>query len=111
MGVLTYGDQSFEMEDRLLAHLKIAITAKLRVGESFLPNWQVPNEKGSGRMSLWMSPSIPLQYRFGGSKPPELNRGWLDALSRSSQGLRGMVAMTEEEATNYLGQAGPATAP
>jgi len=106
-----YGEQSLEIEDRLLAHLKIAITSKLRVGESFLLNVQIPAAKGSGRMSLWMSPSIPIHYRFGGSKPPELNRRWLEALSRSSQGIRGMVAMTEDEAATYLGQAGPATAP
>lgn len=111
MGTLMYGGSNFEVEDRLLAHLKIAITAKLRSREAFLLNWQVPAELGGGRISLWLSPSTDLQYRFGGSKPPELNRRWIDALSRSSQGLRGMIAMTEAEAMDYLEQAGPATAP
>lgn len=111
MGTLVYGGSSFEMEDRLLAHLKLAVAAKLRVGEGFLLNWPIPAEKGAGRVSLWLSPSTDVQFRFGGSKSPALNRRWLDALSRSSQGLRGMVAMTEEEAMDYLEQAGPATAP
>lgn len=111
MGTLTYGASSFEMDDRLLAHLKIAIAAKLRLGEGFLLNWQLSPDKGAGRISLWLSPSAHLQFRFGGSKMPELNRRWLEALSRSSQGVRGMMAMTEEEAMSYLDQAGPATAP
>jgi len=111
MGTFIYAGSGFEMEDRLLAHLKIAITAKLRVGETFLLNWQVPAHKGSGRLSVWLSPLSSVEYRFGGSRPPELNRAWLDALSRSAHGLRGMVAMTEEEAMSYMEQAGPATAP
>lgn len=111
MGTLMYGGSTFELDDRLLAHLKIAVTAKLRLGEGFLLNWQVPADKGSGRMSLWLSPATHIQFRFGGSKSPDLNRRWLDALSRSSHGIRGMVAMTEDEAMRYLEQAGPATAP
>lgn len=111
MGTLTYAGSTYDIEDRLLAHLKIAITAKLRVGEAFLLNWQVPSAKGSGRVSIWISPATALQYRFGGSKSPELNRAWLDALSRSSFGIRGMVAMAEDEAMAYLDKAGPTAAP
>ena len=90
----------------MLAHLKIAIVAKLRMQESFLVNWTVPAERGSGRVSLWISPAIPLQFRFTGSKPPELNRAWLDAMARSSHGARGMVVMGEHEAVEYLKAAG-----
>ncbi|HEY0246979.1 MAG TPA: hypothetical protein VGC45_01855 [Gryllotalpicola sp.] len=107
MGYLIYGPGTeYEFDDRVLAHLKIAIVAKLRLQESFLINWTVPSESGSGRMSLWMSPAVPLQFRFSGSKPPELNRIWLDALSRSSHGIRGMVVMGETEAADYLKAAG-----
>jgi len=107
VGYLIYGTGAeYEIEDRVLAHLKIAIVGKLRLQEPFLLNWTIPGDQGSGRMSLWISPSIPLQFRFSGSKPPELNRVWLDALSRSSHGVRGMVIMAEHEAAAYLKAAG-----
>lgn len=111
MGYLIYGATTeYEIDDRVLAHLKIAIIAKLRLQESFLVNWTVPPEYGSGRLSIWVAPGIPLQFRFSGSKAPELNRVWLDALARSSHGLRGMVVMKEDEAQEYLEAAGSATA-
>lgn len=111
MGYLIYGSGTdYEFDDRVLAHLKIAIVAKLRLQESFLINWSVPSDAGSGRISLWISPAVPLQFRFAGSKPPELNRVWLDALARSSHGIRGMVVMGEDEAIEYLKAAGAPSA-
>ena len=111
MGHLVYGHGAeYEVEDRALAHLKIALVAKLRLQESFLVNWSIPAAQGSGRVSLWIAPSIPLEFRFSGSKPPELNRVWLDALSRSSHGVRGMVLMNEDEAAGYLKAAGSPSA-
>lgn len=111
MGYLIYGaGAEYEFEDRVLAHLKIAIVAKLRLQESFLLNWSIPAEAGSGRASLWLSPNVPLQFRFSGSKPPELNRAWLDAMARSSHGIRGMVVMGEHEAEEYLKAAGAPSA-
>ena len=107
MGYLIYGSTTeYEIEDRTLAHLKIAVVAKLRLQESFLLNWTVPPENGSGRVSIWLSPAIPVQFRFSGSKPPELNKTWLDALARSAHGIRGMVVMSETEAPAYLEAAG-----
>ncbi|GAA4157670.1 hypothetical protein GCM10022286_09490 [Gryllotalpicola daejeonensis] len=107
MGYLVYGSGAeHEVEDRALAHLKIAIVAKLRLQESFLVNFSIPAERGSGRISLWISPAIPLAFRFSGSRPPELNRVWIDAMSRSAHGVRGMVLMGENEAADYLKAAG-----
>ncbi|WP_022899203.1 hypothetical protein [Humibacter albus] len=106
MGYLIYGSGAeYEIEDRTLAHLKIAIVAKLRLQESFLVNWTVSSEQGSGRVSIWLSPAISLQFRFAGSRPPELNRVWLEALAISSHGTRGMVVMPEDEAEAYLASA------
>ena len=111
MGYLIYGNGAeYELDDRVLAHLKVAIAAKLRIQESFLINWSIPASEGSGRVSLWISPSIPLQFRFSGGKAPELNRIWIDALARSSQGVRGMMVMAESEAERYAKLAGPSAA-
>ncbi len=112
MGSLVYGaNTEYAFEDRLLAHLKIAIIGKLRVNDSFLLNWSIPASEGSGRVSLWMSPGIPLQFHFKGSRAPELNRIWLEAMERSSHSLRGMIVMGEQEAEDYIKAAGRATAP
>lgn len=99
MGYLVYGAATqYPFDDRTLAHLKIAVTSKLRLQESFLLSWSVPVEQGSGRISLWLSPAIPIQFLYSASAPPALNRRWLEALAQSSHGMRGMVVMSEEEA-------------
>lgn len=111
MGTLTYAGVDYAMDERVLAHLKIAITAKLRLGEGFLLNWQIPSTQGSGRVSLWISPQIPIVYRFSGSRVPELNKNWIDALTRSSHGIRGMLVMDEAQAVEYVAKAGSPAAP
>jgi hypothetical protein len=103
MGHLIYGaGAEYEIEDRMLAHVKIAILSKLRLQESFLLNWAIDAAHGSGRVSLWLSPAIPIQFRFSESTPPSLNREWLAAMARSSHSTRGMIMMPENEAAAYL---------
>ena len=52
MGYLIYGaGAEYEIDDRMLSHLKIAVAAKLRLQESFLLNWTVSPSDGSGRVS------------------------------------------------------------
>lgn len=102
MGFLIYGGtQEYEFDDRTLAHLKIAITMKLRRQESFLMSWVNPPEKGSGRLSIWLTPSIPLAFRFSGSRVPQLNKIWLSALGELSHTPRGLIVMAEDEAAKY----------
>lgn len=108
MGYLIYANTAeYEIEDRTLSHVKVAVVAKLRRQESFLLSWGPTSSDGSGRISLWLSPSIPLQFRFSGSRAPELNPAWLQALAHSANGTRGMIVMTEKEAELYLSQATP----
>ena len=102
MGYLIYGGtQEYEFEDRTLAHLKVAITMKLRSQESFLMSWTNTPQAGSGRVSIWLSPSIPLTFRFSGSRPPQLNREWLAVLSDLSHTPRGLVVVPEDSAHRY----------
>ncbi|MBW8871161.1 MAG: hypothetical protein JF618_02965, partial [Leifsonia sp.] len=82
MGKLIYGSggTSYDMDDRTLSHLKVAIVGKLRRHESFLVNWSVARERGGGRISLWVSREIPLAFVFSGSRPPSLNPAWIECL-------------------------------
>ena len=100
MGILIYGGAQHHFDDRLLAHLKVVITAKSRRGESFLLSW-ISESGSNGTMSLWISPSIPLVYRFDDPEPIQLNRAWLEALADSALSSRGLIAMPEEQAKDH----------
>ena len=103
MGTLIYGAaQSYRFDDRVLSHLKIAITSKLRMQEGFLVSWEIPLEDGSGRVSLWFAPGIPVQYIFEETVPPPLNREWIEAMMVSASSSRGLIVMDESEAEGYL---------
>ncbi len=103
MGTLIYGaSERYEFDDRLLAHIKMAMIVKLRRRESFLMNWSLPQEHGSGRMSLWMSPFIQLQFRFSGGRAPVLNRAWVEALTMTAHRTGGMEIMAEADAAQFI---------
>jgi hypothetical protein len=103
MGILIYGgSQQYRFDDRVLSHLKIAISTKLRMHDGFLVSWEIPADEGSGRVSLWVSPAIPIQYVFENTKPPQLSREWLDAMMLSATSARGMIVMPEDQVAKYL---------
>ena len=97
MGFIYYnGVNEYEFEDRTLAHLKAAIGTKLRRQECFFLNWANPAEAGSGRITLWIAPSIPLIFRFAGNTPPTLNAQWVNVLVETANTPRGMTVIKED---------------
>lgn len=93
MGQFIYGNPSVtvDFDDRVLAHLKVVILSKVRRGESFTFSWEYKAAAGSGHSSIWIHPTIPLQFNFLGSREPTLNRKWVEqlvALSNTPAGLR-----------------------
>lgn len=96
MGKLLYGPQqrALEIDDRDLAHLKIVMLSKLRRGETFAFSWENPIAAGSGRGTLWMSPSIPLEFTFFGNRRPILNRAWIQQMAAAAE--RGDLQMLPE---------------
>lgn len=106
MGLLTYDGIEVEFDDRLLAHLHVVIVQKLRRGESFCFTWRDELTSGGGRSSLWLHPSIPLHFKFYGSRSPVLNRAWIATLSLSSNSSQGLVVSPEPESDDpaMLGQ-------
>jgi hypothetical protein len=97
MGKLIYGTNGaeYEFDDRLLAHLRIVIVTKFRRRESFTLTWELGADRGGGRVSLWLDPSIPLQFLFFGSREPALNRAWVDALASISASSVGLIPLPE----------------
>ncbi len=71
MGTIEYNSSRppIEVDDETLAYLKIVIGTKLRRHESFMMTW-LPDKNSSGRLTIWMHPSIPLVFAFDESTMP-----------------------------------------
>lgn len=110
MGLLTYDGIEVEFDDRLLAHLHVVIVQKLRRGESFCFTWRDDLAVGGGRSSLWLHPSIPLHFKFYGSRSPVLNRAWLATLTLSSNSSQGLIVTPESESEETQPAGQPAMA-
>lgn len=92
MGTLFYGaDRTpIRIDDRILAHLRAVITAKMRRGEGFLISWSDSLSIGDGRSSVWIHPACDLHYKFDGARSPKLDPELLDQLNVESIQARGI---------------------
>lgn len=104
MGTLTYDGLVVQIDDRVLSHVQIVVVQKLRRGESFLMSWRDSDSVGDGRSSIWLNDSIPLYFKFLGGHTPIINRDWIEQLSRSADSARGLVIMSEHDASEQLAQ-------
>ena len=96
MGKFIYGTgvaQSFDVDDRTLAHLRVVIMNKLRRSESFMFNLTIGD--ASGQRSFWLSPAVPIQFHFFGSRAPRLNRAWVEQLMAAANGPNGLDIVPE----------------
>ncbi len=99
MGRFTYDSTTVvDFEDRLLAHLQIVIGSKLRRGEPFYFSWKDDQAVGDGRTSVWIHPSLPISFKYVGSRAPAINRAWLDALMETTHSTGGLYIVPEPEA-------------
>jgi hypothetical protein len=96
MGRLQYNGGTISIDDRALAHLQIVIVNHLRQGESFTLSWLNALSRGDGRSSIWLHPAIPLQFDFFGSRRPEIDRAWIDALEQSARSPIGLIVLGED---------------
>jgi hypothetical protein len=94
-------NNSIDIEDRTLAHLRIVIMNKLRRSESFMFTVDLDSE-GISRRSFWMHPSVPLQFAFHGSREPRLNRLWIEALMVSASSPNGLFVVPEPQEEKAL---------
>jgi hypothetical protein len=97
MGVLYYGNSSYsvEIDDRPLSHLKIVVLSMLRAGMGVAFSFERPLDAGSGRETLWISPSTEIRFRFNGSRPPRINQAWLRALIATVDAPTGLHLVAE----------------
>lgn len=96
MGRLIYdGLAKIDFEDRVLAHLQVVIGAKVRRAESFSFTWKDDSSIGGGRTTVWIHPRAQIVYKFYGSRPPKLNRAWIDALIYTANSPTGLYLVPE----------------
>ena len=92
MGTLFYGGDRtpIRIDDRILAHLRVVVTAKMRRGEGFLLSWTDSVTIGDGRSSVWLNAGTDLHYKFDGAKEVKLDPALLDQLNVESIQARGI---------------------
>ncbi|MEU1973083.1 hypothetical protein ABZ477_15615 [Microbacterium sp. NPDC019599] len=93
MGYLYYGAETHptEVPDRILAHLRVVATTKLRRGESFTLTWRHPDGGPEGRTSIWVQPAIPLKFVFDSADPEQLDTHYLQALAEAANTSSGIT--------------------
>ena len=92
MGHLYYGTstESIRVPDRLLSHLKVVMTTKLRRSESFTLSW-THVDGTSGRSTLWLQPAIPMRFVFDSAEPERLNATVLKNMADLANSSAGLV--------------------
>lgn len=97
MGYIQYGGggDAIHIDDRALAHLKVAIATKLRRNESFTLSWQHHEGDAEGRSTIWLHPSIPLRFTFDDPETPQLNVKWIEQLMQSANSTGGIQLVGE----------------
>ena len=50
---------------------------------------------GDGRTAIWVHPRCSLVYKFYGSRTPQLNPAWIDALAYTANSSTGLYLVPE----------------
>jgi hypothetical protein len=99
MGTLFYGTDNYgmELDDRALAHLKVALLTLLRAQQSVALTIARPVSQGSGRDTMWITPTTDLRFHFSGNRPPRINETWVRAIISTANTPSGMRLPAENE--------------
>ena len=104
MGRFIYeGSTKVEVEDRALRHLQLVMTAKLRRGEPFPYSWKEDASIGGGRITVWLHAGSSLVFKYVGSRQPEVNRAWVDALAYTANSPGGLYLVPEPAGSAVTG--------
>jgi hypothetical protein len=82
------GEFSFDMDDRVLAHLRVVFMNKLRRNEPFM--FQIP-DANVGSRSMWVHAAIPISFAFSGGRNPAIDTRWIDHLMHEASGPNGLT--------------------
>jgi hypothetical protein len=89
MGTLTYGTRDIPVDDRLLAHLSVVLTQKLRRREGFLLT--LPSgDRHLFSEAFWVSATSDLSFSYSGNRVPSFNQEWLEQMMNESFSTQGL---------------------
>jgi hypothetical protein len=91
MGFMMYEAVTVEFDDVLLTHLQLVIVQQFRHQRSFPVSWLDSLKDGDGRSTLWLTPAVPIYFKFAGSRVPELDPEWVKLLSDSAASTHGLI--------------------
>ena len=92
MGTIIYDVNPLaEIEDRTLAHLQVVMINKLRRQESF----SLTIENKDRLISVWITPTTPLAFVYGGNRRPTLNKLWIEKLADTANQTGGLRVIPE----------------
>lgn len=104
MGRFIYdGSTKVEVEDRALRHLQLVMTAKLRRGEPFPYTWKEDASIGGGQITVWLHAGSSMVFKYVGSRQPEINRAWVDALAYTANSPGGLYLVPEPAGSAVTG--------
>ena len=95
MGFLHYDGEEFDFDDRVLLHLQVVISTKLRRHENFFITWALPMERGSGRRAVWIDNGVPIHFTYSGLRAATLNRDWIEQMVNSTNNSSGLIVTPE----------------
>ncbi|MFE5409509.1 ATP-dependent DNA ligase [Microbacterium sp. NPDC056569] len=84
-----------DFDDRVLAHLQLVMVNKLRRREPFHFTWRDDASIGDGRTTVWVHATANLVFKFHGSRQPEINPAWLEALAYTANSPNGLYLVPE----------------
>ncbi|MCT9821258.1 hypothetical protein N3K63_13315 [Microbacterium sp. W1N] len=80
-----------ELPDRILAHLKVVISTKLRRSESFSLSWERSSSLDGERSTLWLHCAIPLRFEVSSEAAGAIDRAYLNELAKAANSSGGIV--------------------
>lgn len=96
MGRLVYENSvKTTYDDRALAHLQLAILAKLRFGEPFALTWKDDASIGGGRTTVWLHTQTNLVFKYETPQRPLINRARVHALTVTANSPTGLYLVHE----------------
>lgn len=89
------GHDAFAIEDRALAHVKESMLVLLRQGHGVAFSATTPTAQGSGRDTVWISPTTDVRFLFFGGRLPAINEVWVRSLVSLALSPTGMYLIAE----------------
>jgi hypothetical protein len=97
LGKFVYVTGAVDLDDRLLAHIRVVTFAKFRRRESFAFTYHYDASQGSGHTVVWMHPAIPVEFQI--YTRVTVNPDWVHALTLLADTPAGLYLAPEPPAT------------